>query len=132
MPVITPDEPLPLSVSIAQDVDVTIDQGEPPIEVDLDYAVEIIAETGQGPPGPPGPPGPQGPMGPQGPPGLGPPGPPGSAGSPGATGPIGPTGVAYLAATPPPSPLPGELWWDGTSLWVWDGTAWANTTFQGP
>lgn len=35
-------------------------------------------------------------------------------------------GVSF-SLTAPPSPCPGHFWWDGTTLWLWDGVAW-NTT----
>jgi Collagen triple helix repeat (20 copies) len=125
MPQVIPDKPSPRS-----DADVNIDQGEPPIEVDSDYAVEIIAETEQGPVGPQGPLGPQGPPGPQGP-STGP-GPPGPAGPPGAAGPAGHAGVVALLGAMPPAPILGRIWWDGTCLWVWDGTAWAGPCAEPP
>jgi hypothetical protein len=37
---------------------------------------------------------------------------------PGANG-----GVSF-GATPPPNPVRGHMWWDGTSFWLFDGAAW--------
>lgn len=37
---------------------------------------------------------------------------------PGANG-----GVSF-GATPPPNPIRGAFWWDGLSLWLFDGAAW--------
>jgi Collagen triple helix repeat (20 copies) len=114
MPVVTPDVPPPNFVTITQDVDVDISQGEPPIEVIADYSDEIILELEQGPPGMPGPPGLQGPQGatgltgargptgPQGPPGPAVPGPPGPQGIPGPAGAAGATGAT--GATGPQGP----------------------------
>ncbi len=101
-----------------------------------------------------GPPGPQGARGPAGPTGAT--GPTGSTGATGATGPMGPPGPTavstdagneaelgsdglifvpiqpgtVISPTPPPSPLPGTLWWDSTGgeLYIWyvdaDGGQW--------
>jgi hypothetical protein len=42
------------------------------------------------------------------------------AGAGGGTG----SGGVIISTTPPASPLPGEEWWNGSQLFVWDGTAW--------
>jgi hypothetical protein len=36
-------------------------------------------------------------------------------------------GVSF-GATPPPNPVRGHFWWDGTGLAIFDGAVWVNTT----
>ena len=31
---------------------------------------------------------------------------------------------SYIQTTAPPSPNPGDTWWDGSQFRIWDGTAW--------
>jgi hypothetical protein len=44
---------------------------------------------------------------------------------PGANG-----GVSF-GATAPPNPVRGHMWWDGTSMWLFDGAAWVAIGGQG-
>lgn len=74
-----------------------------------------------GPPGPPCPP-----------PGWPPPGcPPWFSGAnsppwyPGAN-----AGVSF-GTVPPPNPVRGHFWWDGLTLWIFDGAAWSGVGGQG-
>lgn len=32
--------------------------------------------------------------------------------------------MAIVSPTPPPSPTNGQQWWDGTTMWIWNSTAW--------
>jgi len=34
--------------------------------------------------------------------------------------------MAIVSPTAPPSPTSGTQWWDGTTMWVWNGTAWQS------
>lgn len=39
-------------------------------------------------------------------------------------------GPVVISPTQPANALAGNLWFDGTSLWVFDGTAWQNVTAE--
>ena len=40
----------------------------------------------------------------------------------------GASDVAIISPTAPPSPTTGTEWWDGTTMWVWNGTIWQSVS----